>query len=242
MLIDLETAVHAAFQRSVGTRGGRHTHSASAAIGGEVHEGLGLDRGCPDRGRLVRACRIRSATSPSASASAGEKKGEVVPARVIREDDLVARPGGKTSVGTFSGAVGSTSGRTDANVPKPSSPSAEKGDGPITEVEAKRLAARERLEASYESIQETVGLLWQAITQYMPCERVIPMERVLPGAVAACFCPGGDRLERAWRTPKTPRGRGGSVTGEVRDARLRHGMNDSSWDDLVRAVQQYRRR
>jgi hypothetical protein len=169
-----------------------------------------------------------------------EKKGEAAQAKVIREDDLVARVGGAGSGGTFSGAVGSTAGRTNAGTTKPSSAPAENKTGPITEVEAKRLAARERLEASYESIRDTAGLLWQAITQYVPCEGVIPVSLscqarfrhvlALAWSIGASMADAEDAARQGWLNP-----------GEVRDARRRHGMNDSSWDDLVREVQKYRR-
>lgn len=169
-----------------------------------------------------------------------EKKREVAHATVIREEELVAGPG-KASKGTFNPAAGSTGGRATAGVAQPSSSSTGNGGGARTEVDIRRAAARERLEASYESIRETASLLWQAVSQHRKCGVAISAAGKscqtllidiwnLAWSVGASMEDAEDAAREGWLTP-----------GDVRDARRRYGMHDSHWDELVRLVHQYRR-
>lgn len=167
-----------------------------------------------------------------------EKK-KATETKVIGEEELVAGPGGKAK-GTYTPATGSASEGPKAVVTPPSpSSKGEVGERP-TEVDNRRKAARERLDASYETIRETAWSLMQAVHQYGQCnEPAIPprdcqalLVRVgkLALSVGASMEDAEDAARQGWLTP-----------GDVRDARQRHGMDDSFWDRLVRAVHQYRR-
>ena len=158
-----------------------------------------------------------------------EKKGEVAKAPVIREEDLVAGPG-KAAKGTFNPAAGSARGRSTA----------EGREAARSEVDIRRAAARERLEASYEMIRETAGSLIHAISEYGPCEGVIPVSTScaarlrhigrLALSVGLSMEDAEEAARQGWLTP-----------GDVRDARRRYGMHDAFWDEHVRVVRQYRR-
>jgi hypothetical protein len=166
-----------------------------------------------------------------------EKKGGVVKAPVIREEELVAGPG-KAAKGTFNPAAGPVGGRANKDLKQPSSPS--ESDGPLTEVDNRRAAARGRLEASYETIRETAGSLMHAVSQYGPCEGVIPVSTScdarlrhiwkLAMSVGLSMEDAEEAARQGWLAP-----------GDVRDARQRYGMDDAFWDELVRLVHQYRR-
>jgi hypothetical protein len=167
-----------------------------------------------------------------------EKK-KATQTKVIGEEELVAGPG-KEAKGTFSPTAGSASGGTKAVVTPPSPSSKREGGERPTEVDIRRAAARERLDASYETIRETAWSLMEALHQYGKCsEPMIPprdcqalLVRVgkLALSVSAHMEDAEDAARQGWLTP-----------GDVRDARQRHGMDDSFWDRLVRAVHQYRR-
>jgi hypothetical protein len=169
------------------------------------------------------------------------KTRDVPRATLIREEELVAGPG-KASRGTFNPAVGPAIIRPKADVAPPAASSTANGGGARTEVDNRRAAARDRLEASYEMIRDTAWSLMQAIAQYEQCRGpVIPANKsceaqlfhigFLALSVAARMEDAEDAARQGWLTP-----------GDVRDARRRHGMDDSFWDALVRAVAQYRYR
>jgi len=167
------------------------------------------------------------------------EKNKATEIKVIGEEELAAGRGNKAK-GTYSAPTGSASGAPNANIAPPSPSSTKDGSGEQSEVDARRAVARERLDATYEAIRDTAWSLMQALGQYRRCsEPVIPprncetlLVRVgnLVLSVAASMEDAEDAARQGWLTP-----------GDVRDARRRHGMADSFWDELVRVVHQYRR-
>ncbi|HEY2944498.1 MAG TPA: hypothetical protein VGN09_18845 [Vicinamibacteria bacterium] len=156
-----------------------------------------------------------------------KKKQDTAEIRVIHDEDLLA--GRSTdSKGTFSPA---------APLARSSSPSSGSG-GVITEVDAIRSAARQRLESSYATIAETAGSLGQAVQEYQGCGE-LPTRRCMSllitiGNLAMSV---GARMEDAEEAAR----QGWLNPGDVRAVRQRYGMDDSAWDNLVRLVHQYRR-
>jgi hypothetical protein len=171
-----------------------------------------------------------------------EKKRDGVQAPVIGEQELVAGPGpGKASKGTFNPAAGTTGGRTKPAVAPPATTSTASPGVLRSDVDVKRAAARDRLEEAYDKIRDVAAVLLQAISDYEQCSvQVIPASKSceaqlihignLAMAVAAGMEDAEDAARQGWLTP-----------GDVRDARRSHGMADSFWDALVRAVRKYLR-
>lgn len=156
--------------------------------------------------------------------------------RVIRDEDLTAAPG-KDAKGTFNPGSGFASGRTTPS-PSPSSPP--NGGGPVTQVDALRAGARQRLESSYARISGTAQSLAQAVLQYqaqkcedMPttrCHGLLIAVGKLAMSVGASMEDAEEAARLGWLNP-----------GEVRAVRQRYGMDDAMWDRLVGLVHKYRR-
>ena len=169
--------------------------------------------------------------------------------KVIHEEDLVTGPG-KEAKGTFNprtGAVGrggdaGASGPPKGSASPPPSTSSSFGDGsgPVTEVDARRDAARRRLDSSYADI---AGMAWsfiQAVREYetcvnmqlnltQHCRALANRIETSARAIAASMEEAEDAARQGWLPP-----------GEVRDMRRRYRMDDSFWDELVALVRQPR--
>jgi len=168
------------------------------------------------------------------------------PTRVIHEEDLVTGPG-KSAKGTFNPRTGSRGGDAGSSGPPkgsasplPSASSFGEGSAPLSEVDAKRDAARRRLESSYGDIARMAWSFIRAVREYETCAKaLITMTeycRVLAGriessarAIAASMEEAEDAARQGWLPP-----------GDVRDVRRRYGMDDAFWDELVTLVRQSR--
>jgi hypothetical protein len=171
------------------------------------------------------------------------------PTKVIQEEDLVTGPG-KDAKGTFNPRPGaaarggdagaSASPRGSTSPPPSTSSSAGEDRAPLTEVDAKRDAARRRLESSYGDI---AGMAWSFIRAVRAYETCVNMQlsmteycRALANrietsarAIAASMEEAEDAARQGWLAP-----------GEVRDMRRRYRMDDSFWDELVTLVRRSR--
>ena len=181
------------------------------------------------------------------------EKSAKAPVKVIGDEDLAAGTG-TGAKGTYSPAAGSPSGgsapaaspsKTGARGRSaPSTESAAPAGATVTEVDSKRVAARQRLDAAYARISAVAGQLISAVEQYRRCQG-LPVDSNSPssgcgptiddiGLMAIAVGGGmGDAEEAArqgWLSP-----------GEVREARQKYGMEDAYWDKLVSIVAQYRR-
>ena len=96
---------------------------------------------------------------------------------------------------------------------------------PSSEVDARRAAARERLEATYEQCAAP------GPDANKSCQTSLAEIGNLALSIGVSMEHAEDAARQGWLAP-----------GEVRDCRRRHGMGDSFWDELVRAVNQYRYR
>jgi hypothetical protein len=157
--------------------------------------------------------------------------------KVIHEEDLVTGPG-KEAKGTFNPRTGAVARGGDAGASGP--PKGSDGKDPLTEVDARRDAARRRLESSYADI---AGMAWsfiQAVREYQVCvnmqlsltqhcRALATRIETSARAIAASMEEAEDAARQGWLPP-----------GEVRDMRRRYRMDDSFWDELVALVRQPR--
>jgi hypothetical protein len=157
--------------------------------------------------------------------------------KVIHEEDLVTGPG-KEAKGTFNPRTGAVVGGGDAGAGGP--PKGSDAKDPLTEVDARRDAARRRLESSYADI---AGMAWsfiQAVREYQVCvnmqlsltqhcRALATRIETSARAIAASMEEAEDAARQGWLPP-----------GEVRDMRRRYRMDDSFWDELVALVRQAR--
>jgi hypothetical protein len=168
--------------------------------------------------------------------------------KVIHEEDLVTGPG-KDAKGTFNPRAGAArGGDAGASAPPkgsaspPPSTSSSTGDdrAPLTEVDAKRDAARRRLESSYADIARMAWSFIRTVRAYETCvnmqlsltEYCLALaNRIESGAraIAASMEEAEDAARQGWLAP-----------GEVRDMRRRYGMDDAFWDELVALVRRPR--
>lgn len=174
-----------------------------------------------------------------------KKEGSQIESKVIRDEDLAAAPG-KDAKGTLSPGTGFTSGRSAGGtaagpkkpVPAVPSPSPSAGGERVSEVDALRSGARQRLESSYEAIAGNAWSFVQAVRDYYECAGIpnrncasqAARAESLGVSVAIAMDQAEDAARQGWLNP-----------GEVRDARQRYGMDDAFWDQLVRYVRQYKR-
>ncbi len=177
-----------------------------------------------------------------------EKKGPA-PVKVIGDEELAAGtgPGAK---GTSNPSAGSPSaGSASAPAPRGGarggrSDVAGPAGATVTEVDSRRAAARQRLDAAYARISAVAGQLVEAVERYRRCQG-LPVDSNSPTsscgpqledigmmaiAVGAGMSDAEEAARQGWLSP-----------GEVRDARQRYGMEDTYWDKLVSLVAQYRR-
>lgn len=158
---------------------------------------------------------------------------------VIHEEDL-AGTHTAGSKGTFSPAAGSTTSRTSAPAAGTAPSAASKG-APRSDVDIKRAAARDRLESSYQAIAGDAWSLVEAVRQFGPCRQgpaqttryclsLVETIGELAISVGAGMDDAEDAARQGWLPP-----------GEVRAIRQRYRMYDAFWDELGRAVRQYRR-
>jgi hypothetical protein len=167
-----------------------------------------------------------------------QQQGTSVETRVIRDEDLAAAAG-KDAKGTFNPGSGFASGRPTAS-PSPSPSSPPGSTGSVTEVDATRSAARQRLETSYQRISEMAQSLMQAVQHYqsqrcedMPrsdCQGLLIVIGRLAISIGITMDDAEEAARQGWLNP-----------GEVRAMRQRYGMDDANWDKLVRLVHTYRR-
>ena len=175
------------------------------------------------------------------------KKGAQTETKVIHDEDLAAAPG-KDAKGTFNPASGFTRGAGGAGTGRPASPPVPAAPSPsaspsgsgdrVSEVDSLRAGARQRLESSYERIAANAFSFMESVQVFLDCTRAVYRQcsvqaarvNVLALSIANDMEQADDAARQGWLTP-----------GEVRDARVQHGMQDSYWDSLVRAVRQYSR-
>ena len=182
-----------------------------------------------------------------------EKSGKA-PVKVIGDEDLAAGPGA-TSKGTYNAAPGSpASGAASAPASRtgtgPRGQAAARPAGaapagsPVSEVDSKRVAARQRLDAAYSRISSIADNLIAAAQQYRRCQG-LPVDStatvnncgpmledigMMAIAVGVGMADAEEAARQGWLSP-----------GEVRAARQKYGMEDAYWDKLVSLVAQYRR-
>jgi hypothetical protein len=166
-----------------------------------------------------------------------KSKREGTSAKVIHEEDLRTAPA-KDGKGTFNPASGFGAAPSAGTVQPAARPSpAGRGDG-LNEIDTLRNGARQSLESNYERIAANAWSFMEAVQEFLHCRKGVYRScsaqaarvGVLALAIANDMDQADDAARQGWLTP-----------GEVRAARLRHGMQDSSWDELVRYVNQYRR-
>ena len=167
-----------------------------------------------------------------------EQQGTSVETRVIRDEDLAAAAG-RDSKGTFNPGSGFASGWPTAS-PSPSPSSSPGSTGSVTQIDATRAAARERLETSYQKISEMAQSLLQEVQRYqaqkcedMPrrdCQGLLIVIGKLAISIGITMDDAEEAARQGWLNP-----------GEVRAMRQRYGMDDAMWDKLVSLVHTYRR-
>lgn len=167
-----------------------------------------------------------------------QQQGTSVETRVIRDEDLAAAAG-RDSKGTFNPGSGFASGRPTAS-PSPSPSSSPGSTGSVTQIDATRAAARERLETSYQKISEMAQSLLQEVQRYqaqkcedMPrrdCQGLLIVIGKLAISIGITMDDAEEAARQGWLNP-----------GEVRAMRQRYGMDDAMWDKLVSLVHTYRR-
>lgn len=163
--------------------------------------------------------------------------------KVIHEEELVAGSG-KDGKGTFNPAAGSASGPAVSRSAPPGANPILGGPGNNnTEVDQLRLAARSRLESSYQRIAAMASTFMAAIREYLGSARCTTQVEVgtqrctdLYRTIGTMGVSIGTEMEQAEESART----GWLNPGEVRAMREKHGMSDSFWDELVRVVNQYR--
>ena len=187
------------------------------------------------------------------------EKGGKAPVKVIGDEDLAAGPGA-TSKGTYNASPGSPSSSGSASAPSsrtgargPSGAArggsteaagVEAPGAPLSEVDSKRVAARQRLDAAYSRISSIADQLIAAAEQYRRCQG-LPVDStatvnncgpqledigMIAIAVGVGMADAEEAARQGWLSP-----------GEVRAARQKYGMEDAEWDQLVSLVAQYRR-
>jgi hypothetical protein len=191
---------------------------------------------------LASAESLGSAAKREKERREKQKEKQKTETTVIRDEDLAAGSA-KGSKGTFNSGTGTAAaGRPAGEAAHPGAPAGTPG-ATVTEVDSRRIEARRRLEASYESIHQAAYALWQAVNEYeqcgggtrvsnepSSCDTLLGRIGTLAMTVGAGMEDAEDAARQGWLSP-----------GEVRDARQRHGMDDTYWDGLVALVRKYRR-
>jgi len=178
----------------------------------------------------------------------GEKQGQAEgEAKVYHSEDLLkvhdwdaptssdeeAAPAPKSGT-KFPDGLNMPQGSTKSVPPAPSG-------GAPSEVDGKRAAARQKLEASYSKITSVARGFVRDINEYEHCHSSSEssqdrcQELLVSIGRAALYI--GAAMEDADEVART----GWLPPGEVRAARAAHGMDDAFWDELVRFTAKYRR-